>query len=297
MEASDQGGESLAMGWREWLQQAQIRRASHQSGERLEIEGRRVSLWRPSPDPAGPPAPTVIFSHGFRGSSTQSTFLMKALANNGYLVFAPNHRDAYPIGGFFAPPEVSFRNVEGWSDSTYRDRADDIVALLHRLKTDPVWSASVDWSRIALAGHSLGGYTALGLAGGWPRWPQPEVKALLALSPYCAPFLRKGTRGAVHIPVMYQGGTRDLGITPSVKRQGGAFDQTPAPAYFVEFGDAGHYAWTGLNLRYQAAISYYCLAFLDRQVKGDRSADPTRRLEQVSELRSKQERESRFSRS
>jgi len=53
--------------------------------EEIEIAGLRVSVWQPSRE-ATVPVPLVIFSHGFHGTSTQSTFLMKALADNGYLV-------------------------------------------------------------------------------------------------------------------------------------------------------------------------------------------------------------------
>src|SRR6185369_13906011 len=103
-----------------------------------------------------------------------------------------------------------------WSDATYKDRADDIRSLLSALKADPGWSKSIDWSKVSLAGHSLGGYTVLGLGGAWLKWKLPEVKAILALSPYCSPFVEKGNLGAITVPVMYQGGTRDFGITPTV---------------------------------------------------------------------------------
>ena len=45
----------------------------------------------------------------------------------------------------------------------------------------------------ALVGHSLGGYTVLGVGGGWAHWKDPRVKAILALSPYAAPFINKET--------------------------------------------------------------------------------------------------------
>src|SRR2546421_147846 len=87
-------------------------------------------------------------------------------------------------------------------------------------------------SRQRQAGHSLGGYTVLGLAGGWPSWKLPEVKAVLALSPYCSPLAQKGRLSAIKVPVMYQGGTRDLGITPSVIKGRGAYDQTTGNVYW-----------------------------------------------------------------
>lgn len=256
--------------------------------ETATIAGLRVSIWRPSSGARVDRAPLVVFSHGLHGSSTQSAFLMNALAQAGYFVVAPNHKDAAGSGGrgLTEPAEARLGRPDTWTDRTYRDRADDVRALVGALKSAP-WSSSIDSSRVALVGHSLGGYTALGLAGAWPSWTLPEVKAVVALSPYVAPFVSHDTLGHVQVPVMYQGGTRDLGITPSVRRRGGAYDLTPAPVYFVEFQRAGHLAWTDLVPDAQASITYYTVAFLDRYVRGAASGDLLARRADVSELRAK----------
>src|SRR5580704_10775458 len=48
--------------------------------ERLSIAGLEVMVWKP--DETAPPAlPIVVFSHGFHGCTTQSRFLMIALAS------------------------------------------------------------------------------------------------------------------------------------------------------------------------------------------------------------------------
>ncbi len=181
------------------------------------IAGLDVAIWKPSSDSA---APAIVFSHGYHGCNTQSVFLMEALAAAGYLVVAPNHKDAGCGGGrgVFARPDEPFRNPSAWNDGTYKDRASDITRLIEGLRADKQWSERIDWNEVGLAGHSLGGYTVVGLAGGWPRWKLPIVKAVLALSPYCDPFTLHGSLGAIEIPVMYQGGTRDIGVTPTVKR-------------------------------------------------------------------------------
>jgi len=76
---------------------------------------------------------------------------------------------------------------------------------------------------------------------------------------------------------MYQGGTRDLGVTPTVRRFQGAYDRSSAPKYYVEFDGAGHFAWTSLNRKYQAVIDQYSVAFFDRYLKNAGS----RRLEDL----------------
>lgn len=248
---------------------AQTRATDRRGAETITIANLKVSVWRPVNQQG--PAPLVIFSHGFHGISTQSTFLMRAMADAGYLVLAPNHKDA--LGNpdaFTRRPEVGFMQADQWKDTTYKDRGDDIRSLIEALKADQKWSAQIDWSRLALAGHSLGGYTVLGLAGAWPSWKLPNVKAVLALSPYCAPYVHNKSL-KLDVPVMYQTGTRDIGIRTFVRRPGGAYDQSAAPAYFVEFDQAGHFAWTDLTGSYHASIVYYSLGFLNLHL----NADPT----------------------
>jgi len=238
--------------------------------QKLQVAGLEVAAWIPSADTPGP-WPVIIFSHGFHGCSTQSTFLMKALADSGYAVFAPNHKDAAcsNLRAWFRRPEAGFGDPRNWSDATYADRDRDIENLVDALSKDPRFSgAPFDWKHLALAGHSLGGYTVLGVGGGWPQWKDARVKAILALSPYAAPFIAKQTLHGLEAPVMYQGGTRDIGITPFLNQGNGAYPQSPAPKYFVEFDGAGHFAWTDLNPRFQSAIIDYSRAFLDRYLKG-----------------------------
>lgn len=261
------------------------------------IAGLDVAVWQPK---GSGPFPLVIFSHGFHGRNTQSEFLMQAMAQAGYLVIAPNHRDAGRTGSPAGSPassqaslqsssQESFRHSENWSDATFIDRRDDIAKLLSALHCDAKFESLIDWKRIALAGHSLGGYTVLGLAGAWPSWKLPGVKAVIAMSPYCQPYLASGNLASLELPVMYQGGTLDFGITPSVKKPTGAFAKTGAPAYFVEFDKMGHLGWTTFNHDKvkQDLIRQYCLAFLDKYLNDQDSSVLKTKLPGVSDLRSK----------
>jgi dienelactone hydrolase len=235
--------------------------------ERHDIAGRSVVVWRRQPDPAAP-RPVVFFSHGLYGAATQSRFLALGLANSGYVVIAPEHRDSiHFVGGrlFYHPGGAPFPRV--WSDATFRDRAEDLTAVIAALRADPAWSRRLDWSRMALTGHSLGGYTVLGLAGAWPSWKLAGVKAVLAMSPHVLPFLPLASLATLNVPVMYQSGSKDWAVRPSIDGPRGAFALTSAPAQLVEFEGANHFAWSDVPSVAHASILSVSRAFLDTYLK------------------------------
>ena len=257
------------------------------NGEDTTLAGISCSIWKPK---TPGPWPLVIFSHGFHGSSRQSTFLTVALAEHGYLVVAPNHRDAYRFAAAnsgLQAPQASFARIRDWNPTVYKDRSDDIHRLVAALKQNETYKKSIDWDKVALAGHSLGGYTVLGLGGAWKGWYLPEVKAIIALSPYAAPYIQGKALAAISVPVMYQGGTLDVGISPLLRAKGGVLDKTPAPAYYVEFLRAGHFAWTDLNPAFQPEIIQYCEQFLDKYLKAAPTIDLTKQSKSVSVIRYK----------
>ena len=258
------------------------------SERNFEIAGLDVTVWSADAVPAGR-EPVLIFSHGFHGGSTHSRFLMRAFASAGYLVFAPNHADSLCNGGTARPPQISAPSLgspEEWTDASYRDRADDIRRLIGAIGADPRFAARPDLTRLGLVGHSLGGYAALGLGGAWAGWRLDAVQAVLALSPYVRPFMDRHTLSGLTVPVMYQGGTLDLGITPNLRKPDGAYEQSPPPKYYVEFERADHLAWTDANRWRRGAIVAYSLAFLDHYVKRE-AARPvlTQSEAQVAKLR------------
>jgi alpha-beta hydrolase superfamily lysophospholipase len=258
------------------------------SEQEIALGGMKVSVWSFA-SASAERQPVVLFSHGFHGCATQSRFLIEAFAKAGYIVFAPNHRDASCGGGsasWLDRPVAPFRAPDTWTDAAYRDRADDLRRLRDAIASDERFRARVDLTRLALVGHSLGGYTVLGMAGAWPGWKLDGVKAVLALSPYSQPFIVHHTLGGLSAPVMYQGGTRDFGTTPAIEKTSGAYEASPAPKYLVEFDGAGHFAWTNLGIADRQSIVGYSVAFLDQYVKGVSTVDAlTRKNADVSVLR------------
>lgn len=119
----------------------------------------------------------------------------------------------------------------------------------------------------------------MGIAGGWSRRLDPRIRAVLAFSPYVMPFQVKNTLGNVRIPMMYQGGTSDVGITPFLKGPKGAYATANPPAYFVELRKAAHLAWANCGderstqsclarVPNTQLIAQYGIAFSNRYLKG-----------------------------
>jgi pimeloyl-ACP methyl ester carboxylesterase len=235
----------------------------------IQLAGINVTVWAQKVDDVHG-QPVLIFSHGFHACATQSRFLMVALVEAGYLVLAPNHRDATCNGGhahWFDQPQIGFWKPEDWNEATFQDRGEDVRHVEEAARVDDRFRRA-DWSRFGLVGHSLGGYTMLALAGAWPQWKLGGVKAVLALSPYSQPFIVHGTLGGLAVPVMYQGGTHDFGITPAIEKMQGAYDRSPEPKYLVVISKAGHLAWTNIGRAvFRKPIADYSVAFLNHYVK------------------------------
>jgi len=234
--------------------------------ESTQLGGVSVVVWTPASVERSA-LPVVVFSHALYMCATQSRYLMRALADSGYLVIAPQHADS--SCSFSVRPSLSRMSAKPsplWTEDDFRDRADDIRAVVEALPGDPRYRAIADVGRLALAGHSLGGYTVLGLGGAWPSWRLPGVRAIVALTPYSLPFVRSDGLRNLSVPTMYQVGTLDPVFTMPLEHYG--YEQTPAPKLMVEISWANHMAWTDLGISSRDAIIDYVVAFLDHYVKG-----------------------------
>jgi predicted dienelactone hydrolase len=166
--------------------------------------------------PAGSgPFPLVVFSHGYGGCGTQSLSFTEKLARHGYVVAAPDHKDALcsvegaaPSGIDFGGVMVNFLNFAvpaTRTDQTEIDRWADLEYLIGQMLQHPQFGPVIDDTKIGGVGHSLGGYAVLGLGGAWISWKDARIKAVLGFSPYMEPFLLHQGLAQVQVPVMYQG--------------------------------------------------------------------------------------------
>lgn len=129
-----------------------------------------------APVSTGGKFPLILISHGTGGSAASMAWLAEGLAANGYIVAAVNHHGntAY---------EESTR-LEGFV--VWWDRPRDLSVLIDKLLGDPTWGSKIDADRIAVAGFSIGGYTALASVGGKISYAQwEELCGKYASNPNC----------------------------------------------------------------------------------------------------------------
>ncbi|MBW4708034.1 hypothetical protein KX928_09565 [Roseobacter sp. YSTF-M11] len=97
--------------------------------------------------------PLVLISHGMYGNTVNQAWLAKRLAAEGIISVLPNH-----------PGTTSF-DRDAFEARRLWLRATDLSVSLDQVLTDPRFADHIDGTRIAAAGHSLGGYTVMAASG------------------------------------------------------------------------------------------------------------------------------------
>lgn len=120
--------------------------------------------------------PVVLFTHGYTGTFTDYTFLFEELASRGYVVASVDHTFEataveFPDGRLVESAFGSYLGTSMRADELAMDfavsvRLNDLKFVLNALESLNEGDASIlagklDMSRVALAGHSLGGLTAI----------------------------------------------------------------------------------------------------------------------------------------
>ncbi|APC18531.1 dienelactone hydrolase [Pseudomonas frederiksbergensis] len=111
-----------------------------------------ASAVRDAPPAAGK-HPLVVLSHGYRGNWSNQIWLASALAHKGYIVAAINH------------PGSTTHDRSPQAAAQLWQRPVDLSRAIEAVTTQPEKFGLVANDRIAVVGHSLGGWTALEIAG------------------------------------------------------------------------------------------------------------------------------------
>ncbi len=144
--------------------------------------------------------PVVVISHGSGGNRLGYLPLAQALAEAGYIVLMPEHFGNNTGDNFL---EGSTRNLE------LRPR--HISLCIDMIAENTLLKGAVLTDQVAVIGHSIGGYTALAVAGG-QAWSvtrrrvatvmDERVRGLVLMAPSTACFTPEGSLANVTVPML-----------------------------------------------------------------------------------------------
>lgn len=97
--------------------------------------------------------PLLLLSHGYGGNWRNLNWLAAEMASRGYIVAAVDH------------PGTTTLNKRPQDAKQLWRRPEDLRRVMAKIIATPSLAGQVDMQRIAAAGHSLGGWTVLELAG------------------------------------------------------------------------------------------------------------------------------------
>lgn len=209
--------------------------------------------------PAEGPFPCVLFSHGLMAVREQSCFITEHLASHGYIVVSPDH------------PSTSVRHFQPSRIlESALERPRDMSMLLDWLLAqarDPSspFFGKVRGEKVAAAGHSFGGYTALALGGAsvatreavkrFGRTDLPpeidlgdqRVRAVIAYAPEFRRTFDPSGIARLVAPTLVFAGTVDQ-VTPLEKHQAPIFEHLGGPAYLAVIRGGTHYSFNNDEL-------------------------------------------------
>lgn len=97
--------------------------------------------------------PLVVLSHGYGGNWGNQVWLASALAHQGYIVAAVNH------------PGTTSKDRSPQAAAQLWQRPKDLSRAIDAVTAQPKQFGAVAKNRIAVVGHSIGGWTAMEIAG------------------------------------------------------------------------------------------------------------------------------------
>lgn len=248
------------------------------------------------------PYPLLVFSHGLGGSGLSATYLTETLASRGWVVAAPDHNDPQSAMRIRTGRNTNLnrRALYSYMDTLVNSNPEDkpkymyrileVKTALNELMNNPVWSPFVDKNRVAVGGHSFGGFSTIGLCGPISNMKDTRIKAaLIYSSPIMGYLYTQEELSHIDMPVMYFVGANEKNARRgdhNVKDLNDRmFAALPSPKYFLELRGTNHFdfanalfdTWgarflSGNDEQFET-LRDYSIPFLEKYVVGNTKID------------------------
>ena len=188
--------------------------------------------------------PLVIFSHGRTGTRIAYTLLCEAMAALGTVVVSADHPgDTLIDWALEAASDDETNEMSRVADA--RLMLDAAFGTIPGMPDEV--RAVTDASRVAIGGHSYGGYTALAIAAGAHGGTDDRVTAAFGLQAYTR-ALTAADLARIAVPVLISAASRDATTPPSLDAdRPWSLISTP-DTWRVDVGDAAHQACSDVGL-------------------------------------------------
>ncbi len=190
--------------------------------------------------------PMVVWSHGRTGTRQSYVLLCEALASRGFVVAAPEHAgDA--LGDWVVGAAVDDETNE---TNRIGDAHFVLDTVLEARGALAPFAATVDATRIAAAGHSYGGFTALSVGSGATR--HASVRAVAGLQSFTR-SMPKQVFVEMSVPTLLAVGEQDATTPPETDADRAWAKLGVEPAWRVDVAAAGHQACSDVGLYIELA--------------------------------------------
>lgn len=213
--------------------------------------------------------PVVIFSHGIGEDRDSYAYIGRALAQNGFIAVHITH-----AGMDKAVLKTGYWNLYRATKvpDNWRARPLDVTFVLDRLAA----RADADMSRVAVAGHSAGAFTAFQLAGARDpdgrSFRDPRVRVIVPMS---MPRMEGLTYDEVRIPTLNITGTCDSSLIYRTRQYHRRipFDKAPGPDDdLVTIEGVNHDTFSDKTDPHHDTIVVLTVGFLRAYLLGNREA-------------------------